>query len=259
MNRIDAKFSELRKKGGRALIAYFTAGLPSVEATPNIVKKAEKAGADIVELGIPFSDPIADGPVIQHASFKALEAGVNTDKVFGICSVIKNSAGIPYLLMTYYNPVYRYGLLKFAKRCRETGVSGVIIPDLPWEESAEARKVFRRQGIVLVNFLTPFTPQKRAERILKDAEGFVYLVTYAGVTGRKSGIPDETLSTMKRFKKMTDVPIAAGFGISTTEQIKKIRDSIDGVIIGSFFVKKIIDGKIEELWETIASLKEALG
>ncbi|MBN1445625.1 MAG: tryptophan synthase subunit alpha [Candidatus Omnitrophica bacterium] len=258
MNGIDAKFAELKKKGEKALIVYFTAGLPSPEKTVDIVKKAEKAGADIVELGIPFSDPIADGPVIQEASFRALELGINTDKVFGICAVLKNSVAIPYLLMTYYNPVYRYGLLKFAKKCAGTGVAGIIIPDLPWEESEEARESLKKYGIALIDFLTPFTPVKRAEKILKDAGGFVYLVTYAGVTGRQAAMPDKTLKALKKFRKMTDVPVSAGFGISTPEQVKKIRSSVDGVIVGSFLVKKIIDGKIEELWETIKNLKKEL-
>lgn len=258
MNNIDRKFTELKDKGEKALIVYFTAGLPSAEETVNIVKKAEKAGADIVELGIPFSDPIADGPVIQEASFRALEAGINTDKVFGICAVLKNTVAIPYLLMTYYNPVYRYGLFKFAKKCAATGISGVIIPDLPWEESAEARGVFKKQGIALINFVTPFTSLKRAEKIFEDAEGFIYLVTYAGVTGQQAAVSDETLKALKKFRKMTDVPVSAGFGISTPEQVKKMRDSVDGVIVGSFLVKKIIDGKIEELWETIKNLKKEL-
>jgi len=258
MNKIDAKFGELKKQGEKALIVYFTAGLPSAEETVDIVKKAEKAGADIVELGIPFSDPIADGPVIQEASFRALEAGINTDKVFGICKVLKNSVGIPYLLMTYFNPVYRYGLLRFAKKCAETGVSGIIIPDLPWDESAEARCVFKKHGIALINFLTPYTSLKRAEKILKDAEGFVYFVTHAGVTGQQADVCDETLKSLKKFRKMTDVPVSAGFGISTPEQVRKMRESVDGIIVGSFLVKKIIDGKIEKLWETIKNLKEEL-
>jgi len=258
MTRIDEKFLELGRKGEKALITYFTAGLPTEGETARIVKEAERAGADIVELGIPFSDPIADGPVIQRASFAALEKGMNTDRVFGICENLKHSITIPYLLMTYYNPVYRYGLSRFAKKCTDTGVSGVIIPDLPHEESADARNIFRKRGIILINFLTPFTPLKRARRILENAEGFVYLVTHAGVTGQKSDIPDGTLKAIKRFGKMTDVPIAAGFGISTTEQVSRIGRSVDGVIVGSFLVKKIIDDKIEELWETIANLKKAL-
>ncbi len=258
MNRIDEKFAELKKKGGKALIAYFTAGFPSAAGTVEIVKKAAKAGADIIELGIPFSDPIADGPVIQHASFKALEKGVNTDKVFGICGILKNSVSVPYLLMTYYNPVYKYGLSKFAVKCSETGVSGVVIPDLPYEESGDVRRSLKKYGIRSISFITPFTPLKRAEKILKDAEGFVYFVTSAGVTGQKAGFADEILERLKTAKSITNVPVAAGFGISSPEQVEQIKDNVDGIIVGSFFVKKIINGKMEELWAEIKRLKKPL-
>lgn len=258
MNGIDKKFAELKGKGEKALIAYFTAGFPSAGETVEIVKKAEKCGADIIELGVPFSDPIADGPIIQYASFKSLERGMNTDGVFEICGTLKKSVTVPYLLMTYYNPVYRYGHANFSKKCAETGVSGVIIPDLPYEESAEIKKALNKYGVKLINFITPFTQPGRAEKILRDAEGFVYFVTLAGVTGPRSVFSDKTGGALKKVKSLTRVPVAAGFGISTPSQIEQIRDNIDGVIVGSFFVKKIIDGKMEELWSEIKRLKKPL-
>lgn len=258
MNGIDEKFAELKKKGEKALIAYFTAGFPSAGKTVEIVKKAEKSGADIIELGVPFSDPIADGPIIQYASFKALESGMNTDRVFGICDTLRQSVSVPYLLMTYYNPVYKYGLSRFSKRCAESGVSGVIIPDLPYEESGDVRKILKRHELKSISFLTPFTPVKRAEKILKDAEGFVYFITSAGVTGSMAGFSDRIAGRLKMVKNITDVPVAAGFGISSPAQIEQIKDNVDGIIIGSFFVKKIIDGKMEQLWAEIKELKKPL-
>lgn len=259
MNRITEKFEELRGKGDKALVAYFTAGLPSPEGTVEIVKKAEQSGVDIVEIGVPFSDPIADGPIIQYASHISIEKGTNTDTVFEICCELKKSVNIPYLLMTYYNPVYRYGIEKFSKMCGDTGVSGMIIPDLPFEESKEVREALGAKNICLINFLTPFTTERRAEKIIKASEGFIYFITSAGVTGPREKFPKEMWDKLKMIRRMSDIPIAAGFGISGPEQVKSLKRSVDGVIIGSVFVKRVIDGKIEELWETIKELKRALG
>jgi tryptophan synthase alpha chain len=258
MNKIDEKFAEMKRKNEKALIAYFTAGFPSVKKTTEIVRKAEKAGVDIIELGVPFSDPIADGPIIQYASFKSIERGINIDKIFGICEVLKKSVNLPYLLMTYYNPVYKYGCEKFAKRCSETGVSGIIIPDLPFEESGNTRTTLKRFDVTLVSFITPFTPVKRAEKILKNAEGFVYFITSAGVTGPRKNFSNEMVKSLKAIRAMTHIPVAAGFGITSKDQIEQVKNNVDGVIIGSFFVKKIIDGKIEELWTEIRGLKKPL-
>lgn len=258
MNRIDEKFADLKDRGEKALIAYFTAGFPSASATIDIAKKAEDAGVDIIELGVPFSDPIADGPIIQHASFKALENGINTDVIFDMCGNLKEFIKIPYLLMTYYNPVYKYGLARFSRRCAETGVSGIIIPDLPYEESGEIRKKLERFDIRLISFLTPYTTLARAKKILSDAEGFVYFITSAGVTGPRAGFSKELTGALKKVKGLSNVPVAAGFGVSSAEQIMRIREYVDGVIVGSFFVKTIIDGKMEKLWEDIRELKRPL-
>jgi len=259
MNRITEKFKEIRRKGDKALVAYFTAGIPSIRGTVEIIRKAEDAGVDIVEIGIPFSDPIADGPIIQYASSLSLEKGTNTDSVFEICRELQMSVKIPYLLMTYYNPVYRYGINRFAKRCRDTGVSGIIIPDLPFEESKEVREILRKKGICLINFLTPFTPEKRAKKIIKESDGFIYFITSAGVTGPREKFSEKMWKKLKDIKKITDIPVAAGFGISGANQVKKIKRYVDGVIVGSFFIKKVIDGKIKELWKEIKEIKEALG
>ncbi|MCM8829407.1 MAG: tryptophan synthase subunit alpha [Candidatus Omnitrophica bacterium] len=258
MNRIDEKFKELKEKGEKALIAYFTAGLPSVNGNIEIIRKSEQSGVDIVEIGVPFSDPIADGPIIQYASNISLEKGTNTDTVFEICRELKDSVDIPYLLMTYYNPVYRYGIEKFSKRCAQTGVSGIIIPDLPFEESKDVREALKKQNVHLINFLTPFTPKKRAKSIIKASTGFIYFITSAGVTGPREKFSEEMWDKLKIVKEISRTPVASGFGISDTAQVKRLREYVDGVIIGSFFVKKIIDGKIEELWKEIREIKKAL-
>ena len=258
MNRIDEKFRDLREKGEKALIPFFTAGFPSAGQTVEMAMMAEKAGADLIELGIPFSDPIADGPVIQHTSLKAIEAGINTGKIFDICGQLKSAMKIPYLLMTYYNPVYSYGLKKFAKRCEETGVSGVILPDVPWEESGEIRETLGERDLRLIDFVTPFTSRKRAEKILSGAGGFVYFVTTAGVTGPRGSFSKDLVGSLDLCRKVTGTPIAAGFGISGASQIKMIKDHVDGTIIGSFFARKIIEGKTESIWEIMRRFKRAL-
>jgi len=258
MNRIDEKFIDLKQKGEKALIPFFTAGFPSAGKTVQMVKMAEKSGADMVELGIPFSDPIADGPIIQYTSLKALENGVNTDTIFEMCGALRKTVSIPYLLMGYYNPIYRYGLKRFVNRCAASGVSGLVLPDIPYEESGEIRGLLREHDIRLISFMTPFTSLQRAEKILKDAEGFIYFVTIAGVTGPKGSFADELVEKIRETKKITDIPVAAGFGVSGVKQVREIRDFVDGVIVGSFFAKKVIDGKTDRLWEIMRKFKRAL-
>ncbi len=258
MNKIDEQFHNLKSKGEKALIPFFTAGFPSASKTVEMVRMAEKSGADLVELGIPFSDPIADGPVIQYTSFKAIEAGMNTDRVFGICGDLQKTVSIPYLLMTYYNPVYRYGLQKFAARCGNMGVSGIIVPDLPYEESSYLKTALRDYDVKLISFMTPFTSEERAEKILKTAEGFIYFITIAGVTGPRGSFAEELTNKIDMTRKITDIPIAAGFGVSGVQQINLIKTHVDGIIVGSFFAQKIIDGKTDRLWEIIRRFKKAL-
>ncbi|MFN4226787.1 MAG: tryptophan synthase subunit alpha [Candidatus Ratteibacteria bacterium] len=258
MTEIEKKFIELEKKREKALILYFTAGFPSFEESINIIKKSAEKGADLIEIGIPFSDPIADGPIIQYTSTKALENGINTDKCFKLAFLLKKSIKIPYLFMTYFNPVYKYGIEKFADRCVECGVSGLIIPDLPYEESFEIRKILKERNINLIYFLTPFTSEQRAKKIIKMANGFIYFISIAGTTGPKEDISLETISSIKRIKKITKIPVALGFGISNKKQIKKVKRYVDGIIIGSFLLKKIIDGKVKEIEQFIVEFKKEL-
>jgi len=258
MNRIDEKFNQLKKENRKALIGYFTAGFPDFETSVEVILKSVKAGVDIVEIGVPFSDPIADGPIIQHTSNVALKKGINLEKVFSLCRILKKSISTPYLLMTYYNPVYKYGLEKFTEKAEEVGVSGLIVPDLPFEESMPLKKYLKEREIFLINFITPFTPFKRGKNIVKNSDGFVYFVTMAGVTGTKKEFDYKMFSIIEKYKKIKDIPFAAGFGISSVSQIKKIKTYFDGVIIGSYLLKKLIYGKIEDVERSIKEFKKVL-
>jgi tryptophan synthase alpha chain len=258
MTEIEKKFKGLKKKKEKALILYFTAGYPSFEESIEIIKRSIEKGADIIEIGIPFSDPIADGPIIQYTSAKALENGINVDNCFEIAKILKNEKKIPHLFMTYLNPVYKYGIERFADKCVESGISGLIIPDLPYEESFEILKILKERNLNLIYFLTPFTSEKRMKKIIKKANGFIYFISIAGVTGPREEFDSEIIDPLKKIKEMTEIPVALGFGISNRKQINQIKEYVDGVIIGSFFLKKIIDGKIEEMENLIVEFKEEL-
>ncbi|MCM8804257.1 MAG: tryptophan synthase subunit alpha [Candidatus Omnitrophica bacterium] len=258
MTDIEKKFKELKEKKEKALILYFTAGFPSFKESIEIIKKSAEKGTDIIEIGIPFSDPIADGPIIQYTSAKALENGINTDRCFQLIQILKNEVKIPYLFMTYFNPVYKYGIEKFADKCFKSGVSGLIIPDLPYEESFEIRKILKERNINLIYFLTPFTSENRMKKIIKKANGFIYFISVAGVTGPRESLSQEAIDIIKKIKNETEIPVVIGFGISNKEQIKQIKEYVDGIIIGSFFLQKIIDCKIKEMEELIIEFKEEL-
>lgn len=258
MTEIEKKFSELKRNNEKALILYFTAGFPNFKKSIEIIKKAEKNGADLIEIGIPFSDPIADGPIIQYTSSVALKNGINTDKCFLLAKEIKKKIKIPYLFMTYYNPVYSYGIEKFADRCVECGVSGLIIPDLPYEESFPVLKILKERNLNLIYFLTSFTREERRKKIISKANGFIYFISIAGVTGPREKFSKDLILSLKKIKKLTDIPVGVGFGISGVQQIRYVKEYADGVIVGSFILKYIIDGKIKEMEKAIKMFKEEL-
>ncbi len=258
MNMIEKKFSELRNKKEKALIGYFTAGFPDFETSKEVILRSAKSGIDIIEIGVPFSDPIADGPVIQYTSNIALKNGMNIEKVFSLCEKLREKIKIPYLLMTYYNPVYKYKIERFTDKAKETGVSGIIVPDLPFEESLPFKKKLEEKDISFINFLTPFTPFKRGKKIIKQASGFIYFITIAGVTGTKKEFNYDEFKVIEKYKEIKDIPFAAGFGISSAGQIKKIKNYVDGIIIGSYFLKKLIHGKIEDIEKSIKNFKSVL-
>lgn len=242
MNRIDKAFKILRSAGKKAFIAYITAGDPNLTVTGKLVITLEKSGADIVEMGIPFSDPLADGPTIQAASLRALKAGASLKKIFKLVSVIRKKSDIPIVFMTYYNPVLKYGLTNFFKSSRLCGVDGVIIPDLPTEEAGEIIKLGRKHNISTIFLAAPTSTRKRIINIAGNSSGFIYYVSLTGVTGARKKLPTELKSRVKLIKSLTDKPVAVGFGISGAEAARQIAKVADGVIVGSAIVK-IIGGK----------------
>ncbi len=258
MGKIEEKFKNLKKKGEKALIVYLTAGFPNFEKSIEIMEKMENCGVDFLEIGVPFSDPVADGPVIQFSSYKSLENGMNLKKIFKICKRLQNSLNIPYLLMSYYNPVYKFGLNRFVEVCENCGVSGVIIPDLPFEESHSIRRLLKEREIDFINFITPFTPKKRMKKILSESEGFIYLVSVAGTTGPREKLSSGLLSKIMELKKLSDIPVSVGFGISQEKHVETLRKVADGIIIGSFVIKKIIEENFKIMENKLKRFKEIL-
>lgn len=221
---------------GKAFIPFITCGDPSLMVTEELVYAMEEAGADLIELGIPFSDPTAEGSVIQAANIRALSGGVTTDKVFEMVEKIRKKTSVPMVFMTYANVVFSYGTEKFCRRAAETGMDGLILPDVPFEEKEEFASVCRRYGLDLISLIAP-TSHERIARIAKEAEGFVYCVSSLGVTGVRQEITTDVGEMVKMVKAQKDIPCAVGFGISTPEQAEKMASQADGVIVGSAIVK----------------------
>lgn len=221
---------------GKAFIPFITCGDPSLEVTEQIVYAMEEAGADLIELGIPFSDPTAEGPVIQGANVRALSGGVTTDKIFDMVVKIRKNTQIPMVFMTYANVVFSYGADRFLKTASEIGMDGLILPDVPFEEKAEFDTICKKYGIDLISLIAP-TSHERIARIAKEAEGFVYCVSSLGVTGMRSQITTDIGAMVQLVKKEKDIPCAVGFGISTPEQAAKMAAQADGAIVGSAIVK----------------------
>ncbi|MEI8011597.1 MAG: tryptophan synthase subunit alpha [Candidatus Omnitrophota bacterium] len=241
MNRIDQKFMELRAAGKKAFIPYITAGDPDLAVTQELVLALEKAGADIVELGVPFSDPMADGPVIQAASYRALQKGVNLKKILTLVRGVRRHSKVPIALMSYYNPVFHFGDKDFVDEAHDAGVDGVIIPDLPAEEADILRAEALEKGLATVFFVAPTTPVSRMKAIASVSTGFIYYVSVAGVTGGQGAMADEIARRIALVKKVTDKPVCVGFGVSTPAQARDMARGADGVIVGSALVRMIHD------------------
>ena len=220
----------------KAFIPFITCGDPDLETTGKLVKEAVKNGASLVELGIPFSDPTAEGPVIQGANIRALEGGVTTDKIFDFVRELRKEVTVPMVFMTYANVVFSYGSEAFIKTCSEIGIDGIILPDLPFEEKEEFLPECHKYGVDLISLIAP-TSKDRVARIAKEAEGFIYLVSSLGVTGTRTEINTDLDSIVKIIRENTSVPCAIGFGISTPEQAKKMASISDGAIVGSAIIK----------------------
>jgi tryptophan synthase alpha chain len=248
--KISEKFGELRERKEGALICYVMAGDPSAEATGEIVKALADGGADIIELGFPFSDPVADGPTIQAAGQRALAVGMDTQRYFELVKALE--VGVPLVCMTYYNPVFRYGVEKFVERAADAGISGLIIPDIPVEEAADLKNSCEKNGLDLIFLVAPTTTGKRVRKILERSSGFLYLVSRLGVTGTREDVSSSTKELLSRVE--TGLPKAVGFGISTGKQAAEVRNAgADAVIVGSAFVRIIEDGKeVNEKLEALA-------
>lgn len=254
--------SNIRKafENGKAFIAFITCGDPDLETTAAAVRAAAENGADLIELGIPFSDPTAEGPVIQGANLRALNGGITTDKIFAFVKDLRRDVTVPMVFMTYANVVFSYGAERFISTCRDIDIDGLILPDLPFEEKDEFQPLCRKYGVDLVSLIAP-TSENRIAMIAKEAEGFLYIVSSLGVTGMRSEIKTDLASIVKVVRENTDVPCAIGFGISTPEQAKKMADISDGAIVGSAIIKLLEKhGKDAPKYvgEYVKSMKDAI-
>ena len=233
MSRIKEAF-----ENGKAFIAFVTCGDPDLETTGAVVREMVKNGADLIELGIPFSDPTAEGPVIQGANLRALNGGVTTDQIFEFVKELRRDVSVPMVFMTYANVVFSYGAERFISTCRKIGMDGLILPDLPYEEKEEFQPICRRFGLELISLIAP-TSENRIAMIAGEAEGFVYLVSSLGVTGMRSEIKTDLASIVEAIRRNTEIPCAIGFGISTPEQAARMAGLADGVIVGSAIIRLI--------------------
>lgn len=255
MSKIKSAF-----ENGKAFIPFITCGDPDLETTAKIVREAVANGADLIELGIPFSDPTAEGPVIQAANIRALSGGVTTDKIFDLVRDLRRDVTIPMVFMTYANVVFSYGAEQFIGTCKEIGIDGIILPDLPFEEKEEFLPICQKYDVDLISLIAP-TSENRIAMIAKEATGFIYLVSSLGVTGTRSEIKTDLASIVKVIRENTDVPCAIGFGISTPEQAKKMADASDGAIVGSAIIKimeKYGKESPKYVGEYVKSMKDAI-
>jgi tryptophan synthase alpha chain len=243
MGQIGDKFEFLRGRKEKALIVYLTAGDPSLSVTKELILGLEKAGVDILEIGVPFSDPTADGPVIQAASQRALKAGTTLQGVLNLVTEVRKVSEIPIMLFGYFNPIFAYGLQKFARAARRAGVNGVLVVDLPYEEAKELRIYTDAVGIDFISLIAPTTGKERLVKIAADAKGFLYYISITGVTGTAAPKIDNIKTEVKKIRKITKLPVAVGFGISKPQQAQEIAHFADGVVIGSAVVRLIDDNK----------------
>jgi tryptophan synthase alpha chain len=239
MNRIDRRFKELKKLGRKALIAFFTAGDYGLRNTKKLALEFAARGVDIIELGVPFSDPVADGPTIQVSSERALKRGTRLKDIIAAVGELRKKTQIPIVLMGYYNPILKYGVKKFVSDCMKAGVDGAIIPDLPPEESGELISASKVKGFATIFLLSPTSTIERIKLISRSSKGFIYYVSLTGITGARSSLPKELASRVKLIKKYAKLPVCVGFGVSSPGQVRQICRAADGVIVGSAIVKEI--------------------
>ncbi|MBR2190014.1 MAG: tryptophan synthase subunit alpha [Eubacterium sp.] len=254
--------SKIRKafENGKAFIPFITAGDPSIADTERFVLEMDQAGADLIEIGIPFSDPIAEGIVIQEADIRALASGTTVDSVFELVNRLRKQTQTPLVFMTYLNPVYFYGYERFFGRCEEAGIDGIIIPDLPFEEKSDVEKAAASHGVDLISMIAP-TSEERIQAIAREAKGFLYVVSSMGVTGVRSEFTADLGAMIRAIREVSDIPAAIGFGINTPEQAAEMAEIADGVIVGSAIVKIVAQRGADaapELADYVKSMKEAI-
>ena len=263
MGRIEERFKALKKEGRKAFVAYLTAGDPDLETTAKLIPALEAAGVDILEIGVPFSDPTADGPVIQAASRRALKRGATLAKILAMIAGLRRFSGIPIVLFGYYNPILSYGPERFAADAAACGVDGILVVDLPPEEAEELRRFTDPAGLAFITLIAPTTDPKRAGKILRRATGFVYYISVTGVTGTAVPRPDDVRRDVERLREMTALSIVVGFGISTPAQAAAIAPLADGVVVGSALVRLIGEngesaGLIENAFSFAGKIRRAI-
>lgn len=255
MNRIDERFESLKKEGRKALITFITVGDPDLDVSAEAIKTMDAEGVDLIELGVPFSDPAADGPTIQAADERAIAGGTDIHRVFELVGRIRGEIKVPMVFLLYYNVMLQYGLEDFFKKCAETGIDGLIIPDLPYEESDEIAEYVDKYNVYQIFLVSPAS-KGRIEKIASHAKGFLYCVSSMGVTGEKSEFKTNFKRFFEEIKKYSSVPACVGFGISNGEQVRELSSYCDGAIVGSAVVKAIASGNTSE--ECISNLRAKL-
>lgn len=263
MNRIETTFARLRADGDKALIAYIMAGDPSLHDTEELVVALEKAGADIIELGVPFSDPIADGPVIQKAAERALRAGTSLRRVLDSVAALRRRTQVPIVLMGYYNTIAAFGMPAFCRHAAAAGVDGLIVPDMPPEEASPLETAVCESGMRLIFLIAPTSTPDRRALVAQRCTGFVYYVSITGITGAKLTDLEEVRRNVRKIRRITDVPVAVGFGVATPEDAARVADVADGVIVGSAIVRKVEEHQHdprmpERVGQFVKSLKAAI-
>jgi tryptophan synthase alpha chain len=256
LSRIASVFGRAKHT---ALIPYITVGYPTIETTLKIVPLFTNIGCDIIELGIPFSDPLADGATIQQASYEALRQGVNTNVCFEVAQELRRQVQIPLVFMTYYNPVLKFGLEQFCSKCAEVGIDGLIIPDLPPEEGKGLEKSVKKHSLDLVYLLSPASTEERIRLVTNRSTGFIYLVSLTGVTGARNRLPEQLESFVSSVRERTEKPLCVGFGVSTPEQARRVARVADGVIVGSRIIQLLDEDKsLRNARSFVKSLRKAL-
>lgn len=266
MSRISRRFEEIRGtggNGGKALIPFVTAGDPDLHFTKDLIFQLEEMGADLLELGVPFSDPMADGPTIQRASFRSLKGGTSLRKTLRMVEEIRKDVRVPLVLMTYYNPIFAMGERRFVEEALRVGADGVIVPDLPFEEAGSLMELTEGAALDVISMLAPTSTQKRRRMYCAKARGFIYYVAQMGVTGAREGLAEDLQEGLAAIRALTDVPVAAGFGIKTPEQARRVAQSCDGVVVGSALIdvmdaETVLEAKLRAAGEFVRTLKQAI-